>query len=196
MITLLVKFKWYLVAFGVLCLMAFTIWLNVILKQNKTYKLENARLNSNQVVLLARASNYEKLVLTYREAEKQNLIRFDSLAKLLKIKPKEITKIVEKTIVQTDTVDHLIPVDVIGKDTWLISDKDKCFEWSGVARLKDDSLNVTRTLFNYHNKTDDVFWEHRKYKFLGIRFGKKQTFQQTVSECGNAQTIEISILKK
>ena len=196
MIALLTKFKWYLIAAGVLALISFTVWFNILLKRNETLRLENTRLQDNQNQLIARTSNYEKLVLTYKEAERQNIIRIDSLAKLVKVKPKEIIKIVEKVIIQTDTVDRLIQVNIIGKDTWKLSDGDKCFLWQGIAKLIDDSLNVTRTLFKYENKTDDIFWERRKHKFLWFRFGKKETFQESKSQCGESFTREIQISKK
>jgi hypothetical protein len=196
MMALLIKFKWYLIAAGVLILISFTIWFNIVLKQNKTLKLENNRLSNNQTALIARNSNYEKLVLTYKEAQRQNIIRIDSLSKLIKVKPKEITKVVEKTIVQLDTVERLIQTNIITKDVWKLSDSGKCFEWGGIAKLIDDSLKVTRTLFNYHNKTDDIFWEHRKFNFWFIHLGKKQTYQQSTSECGTSKTIEINIIRR
>ncbi len=196
MIALLTKFKWYIIAIGVLVLIVFTVWFNLLLKRNETLRLENTRLTDNQNQLIARTSNYEKLVLTYKEAERQNIIRIDSLSKLVKAKPKEITKIVEKIITQVDTVDRLIQINIIGKDTWKISDKGECFLWQGIAKLKEDSLNVTRTLFKYENKTDDIFWQRRKHKFLGIRFGKKETFQESKSQCGESFTREVNIIKK
>jgi hypothetical protein len=197
------KLKFYLIIAGVVILAGLTVYINAVIVQNRKLKVENARLTGNQAELLGRVAQYQKLNLTYKEIVAKKVLALDSLAKLLKIKPKEIIKVVEKIITQEDTSKHQATVTpVISptgnplKNTWQISDSGKCYLWQGVARLAGDSLNVTKTLFSYHNKIDDVFWQKRKYNFLFLHFGKKTVYQQSTSECGNSVTREVNIIKK
>lgn len=146
--------------------------------------------------LLQENTRRTELILTYQQAQEVNTLRLDSLVKAMGIKPKTVVKTIEKTVIQTDTIVKEIQVLVKGKDRWEISDKDKCFDWKGVAYLKDDSLKVDRVLFDYHNKTTDIYYKERPGKFLFIRYGKKKIYVKSVSECGESYTREISIVKK
>jgi len=146
--------------------------------------------------LMAENRTETTLFLKQKELSGQLLKERDSLANALKIRPKTITKFVDRVITEHDTVPGKVPVTEISKNTWKISDSDKCWTWTGIAKLSNDSLNVTRTLFDYHNKITDVFWSQRAKQFLWFRIGKKKTYHKTMSECGDVSTKEINILKK
>ena len=131
----------------------------------------------------------------YRIAEMNDKLRFqvDSLAKVLKVKPKSITKIEYITQTIHDTIN--IPVEITPfKDFWAIKDSAKCFLWEGEARLTGEALRINRTNFEYKNKLSQVSYRKVKKKFLFWKiYDKKKIDVKTFSECGDVivQTVEI-----
>jgi hypothetical protein len=184
-------------------LVVITVFMLILLYQNNNLnkKLDKEielrkqeQLNIAQ--LLAEKQSNTNLILTQKEALKITSLKIDSLSKVLKIRPKTIDKIVEQIVIIRDTIDKEIFVSDIDEYLWFISDTDKCFIWEGEAEFINEELDVKRTYFDYHNKVTDVFWSERPNKFLFIRYGKKQTYQKSIPECGTATTREITIRKK
>ena len=86
--TLLLKYKFYILGFVVIIALLATIQ-----GQRKSIQKQNdriTRLIHNMDVLLNEKVNYETLNLTLKEARNASLLKVDSLAALLKIKPKVI----------------------------------------------------------------------------------------------------------
>ena len=165
---------------------------------NKRYKQEKAdriRLEENVKQLLAEKQQDIALILTQKEITGKVLKERDSLANALKIRPKQIIKYVDRIIREktTDTIE--VEVNSLTDITWKLSDGDKCWKWEADAELIDFDLNINRTLFEYSNKTSEVYWFERK-RILFFRIGKKQYFQKSMPQCGTVSTRSIEIKKK
>jgi hypothetical protein len=167
----------------------------IICTQNKkivNLRAEKIRLIANVDQLLDESSEYATLFLTQREALKQKSLKIDSISDLLKIKPKTITKIVFKEIIQHDTVKVQIPAAQINDTTWKFTDAGDCFVYKGEVTLSDNKVGVKRTGFDYHNEIIDTFFWRRKFWI----FSKKKYFTESVATCGGASTKEINIIRK
>ena len=179
---------------GIIAVLTLSVW--TLFVQNKNLKQERNIQASNVNELLAEKAQRTALILSYEQAQGISTLKIDSLSNALKIKPKTIIKTVEKLVVVHDTTIKEVQVLVLGKDKWQISDQDKCWTWKGTASLQNDSLKVDRVLFDYHNKTTDIYyWQRTKHCWF-IKYGKKKTFMKSSSECGESYTREISISKQ
>jgi len=171
--------------------------LTINIQRTKIGKLEsdNTRLEYNQTELTK--ENNELTVLTLRKDEVigRYARERDSLAEALKIKPKQVIQIKYQTITEHDTVPVPVPVFISGQNFWKIKDTGKCFVWQADAFLKSDSLEVTRTGFDYNNKVTHTYYKKRPHKFLFIRFGKWEYFNDITPECGEARTEVINFIK-
>ena len=158
-------------------------------------KVEIGRLNDNNLQLMADNRQQTTMYLKEKEVTGRIKVERDSLAKSLKIAPKQITKIVEVKTVVHDTIRKEVPVQAIGKDSWKISDKGECWSWSGVASLKNDSLHVQRQNFEYDNTTTPVYYRVRPHKFLFIKYGKWVNKVSVTSKCGSPSITEFNFIK-
>ena len=189
------KFKIYLIIAGVLIFFSMGITIQVLSRKYSQEKSDRERLWSNNLALTASNRQYTNLLYSRDEFIR---IMGDSLTmalSALKIKPKEVTKIIYRTITDIDTIDRPVFVDY-RKTYWMIADTGKCFTWSGMALVSDTTLKVTRTDFNYSNNTVDYFYQSRPKKFLFIRYGKKKIRQVTVPKCGDIHEKIIEIIKE
>jgi hypothetical protein len=172
------------------------IALKIYIQKYQQEKADRERLWSNNLQLFAENRQYIKLVYSKDEFIRVMSDSLRSALDSLKIKPKQVNKIVYRTITEKDTVVKEVPVVQTSYHTWLVSDTGKCFIWSGnVTILSEDSVNVKRTAFSYHNETADYFYQTRPHKFLFIRWGKKTIKQVTVPKCGTAREKVIEIIK-
>jgi hypothetical protein len=178
--------KWYIygsiAVFFLILLAENRIQSNKIAKQ----KADIERIEANNFQLMSDAHQQTTLYLTQKEITGQLKRQCDSLAKALKIKPKQIEKIVEVTNTIHDTVRVSVPVTITGKDTWKITDKGDCFIWSADAFKIGDSLKINRTSFEYDNKTTEVFYRERPFRFLFIKYGKWVYKEKIDAKCGNS----------
>ena len=116
----------------------------------------------------------------------------------LKIKPKTITKIVERVIIQKETDTVKVEVDKIATGTYKISDKGRCYLWQGVASIMGlDSLKVIKTAFKYENNITEISVNRKlKGKFLCWKiYDRKKGDVFIVPECGDVMIKEVNILK-
>jgi len=158
-------------------------------------KTEIQRLKDNQAQLLASRAQDQALILTQKELTGKVLAERDSLAKALKIRPKEIVRYVDRVIIETirDTVE--VESTFLQNMTWHLTDGDQCWKWEADAKLNDFDLDVNRTLFDYRNKSTEVYWWQRR-KFIGLRIGRKDYYQRVLPECGEILTRSIEIKRK
>lgn len=157
--------------------------LQIFYKKYQDEKANRERLFNNNIQLSA--ENRTHLALIYTKDEFARVLS-DSLKRALdslKIKPKQVTKIIYRTLTDIDTVDKLVFVDY-RKTHWLISDTGNCFVWSGMAFLSDTTLKVTRTDFKYENSLPELYWTERPHKFLFIKYGKRKVKHITSPKCG------------
>jgi len=180
----------------VVFLIASVVTANIYIKKFKYEKARADRLFNNNIELAAKDRHNTALIYSKDEFARVMTDSLKSALKQLKIRPKTVTKIVEKEVKVYIDVPVEVPVKVLGKDIWSISDSDKCFTWSGVARLQNDSLNVTREKFTYNNTTTDYFYRKLKFKFLFVRiYSRKEIDQKSVSECGESFEKTITVIK-
>ena len=185
------KTKLYLIA-GIIGLI---IIIGYMFNQIEKLKAEKETQLSNVSQLLLEKAKHTSLILSYKQAQGIATLKIDSLSNALKIKPKTIERTIEKIVTVHDTTVKEVPVYILGNDRWLISDQDKCWSWKGIAILNNDSLKISRTSFDYTNKTTDIYFWERTKKFWIIRYGKKKTYVKTSSDCGESFTREIDIRK-
>lgn len=191
------KVKTYLIIAGVLFIIALSATNYLNHKKFLREKAERIRQENNVAELLKKDKANIALNLTQSEYISSLSSENESLLKQLQIKPKTVVKFVEREVIIKDTVVKEVPVKVTGKDYWHISDKGKCWRWEADAYLWNDSLKIDRTLFDYRNKTSDVFYKKRVFKlwFIEIYSGKK-IIQQTSSECGEVSTKTVQVIKR
>lgn len=184
-----------LIVLAVFCLiLAWQVQVNI--KKYKAEKANRERLWNNNMQLIGENRSQINLVYTQKEWIRKVSAKYDSVLNVLKIVPKQVTKIVEKTVTVTDTVEKRVPVFIAGQNFWKIKDSGPCFKWQADAFLKEDSLEINRTLFDYKNKTIDVFSRKLKCKFLFFKFySRKEVVMQSVSECGDSYTKTVSIIR-
>lgn len=165
-------------------------------KQIERRDAEINRLVRNQHELMAASEQQTTLILKQKELSGKYLSERDSLAKLLKIRPKEVMKYIDRVIVEkvTDTVE--VESSIINDMQWKLYDGGQCWAWKADAELNDLDLIVNRTNFLYKNKIVDVFWWERQGKFLWWKVGRKQYFHKVIPECGEVTTKSIEIIKK
>jgi hypothetical protein len=185
------KLKRYLLIFAAAFFVFSVIGASFFYKQWQKEKERDNVLQNNQYQLLAENLQYRTLWFNQKTLTGRYLTQRDSLSRELNIRPKTITKYIEKVITQQDTIIKEVRVTEVGNQTWKISDSDKCWEWTGLAKLEDKNLAIQRTGFSYHNKVTDVYYWKRRFPVIG----RKKYFVDTVSECGDAATVEINIAK-
>ena len=142
------------------------------------------RLSFNVSQLMSEKQRETTLFLKEKELTGTLSHQKDSLAKALKIRPKQIEKIVERVNIIHDTVRVLVEVERTGINSWHLVDQGKCYTWQGDVYLYNDSLTVWKSDFASRNKQMDVFWKERPKKFLFIRFGKLTNYHQSSTDCG------------
>lgn len=161
--------------------------------QNQNVNISRLENNWNQQIV--KNSTIVNLLLSEQEQSGQLTRSKDSLSKLLQIKPRQIQKIVYITINETDTIKVNVPVYHINKNEWILRDSGSCFKYVSNLKLSGDSLKAIRQLFEYNNKTTEVFYKKRPYKFLFIKYGRWRYLQSLTSECGSAQEKNIQFIK-
>jgi hypothetical protein len=182
-----------LIVLAVFCLIL--AWqVNHFIAKYQDEKANRERLWNNNMELMALNRTQTNLVLTKDEFIKVLTDSTAALLNRLKIAPKQVTKIIEKTVTVTDTIEKPVPVFIVGQNFWKIKDSGPCFKWQADAFLRDDSLQINRTLFDYKNKTIDVFSRQLKGRFLFFKFySRKEVVMQSVSECGESYTKTVEV---
>lgn len=177
------KVKIILIIAGILLFFSMGVTIQTLSKKYKAEKADKERLWNNNMQL--QAEKRTQLALIYTQKEFTRLIS-DSLKHALdslKIKPKQVIKIIYRTLTDIDTVNHTVFVDY-RKTHWLVSDTGNCFVWSGMAFLSDTTLKVTRTDFKYENSLPELYWTERPHRFLFIKWGKRKVKHITSPKCG------------
>lgn len=160
------------------------------------------RLQENQKQLLDEKNNNQVIIQTKNEFISTLTSEKDSLLKELNIRPKTVTKIVErieKQIVK-DTV--LLEVDKYKDMGWRLKDSIKvdnfvCMRYEADVWLDGYDLGAQRTRYENYDKTIEVCHRRLKWKFLFIRVYEKDKVDiVSKSTCGKeAQTKTIEIIR-
>lgn len=159
-------------------------------------KSDRIRLQENIKQISQENAQKTTLILKEKELSGKYLHQRDSIANLLKITPKTITKIVEREVKQIEYDTVSVEVDKYTDISWSISDQDKCWLWKADAKLENEDLIVDRTFFSYDNKTTDVYYKKLKWKFLFIKVYDKNKLEiKSISKCGGETVKTIEIIK-
>lgn len=169
----------------------------IVIQAGKINRLEmdNLRISNNLLQVLSDSSEITFLRLKKNEVIGRYKKERDSVLMLLKIRPKEIIRIVTNTITEVDTVFKEVPVLVTGPDRWFVSDTGKCHIWSGNVFLQDTSMNLLRTNFQYNNDIQIVNYKERPHRLWFIRWGRWIYKQDVSSRCGESYTKEVEFVK-
>lgn len=189
------KFKLYLIAFIVLLLISAFFTVKILIKENKAHEKEIIRLENNQFQTLS--DNLQQTELTLKQNEVIGRIKKerDSLALIVKVKPKQITKIITIDNSTHDTTRVPVEINLLDKNTWMLIDSGECFKYVSKLILEGSDIIGERQLFEYNNKTIQTFYKMRPYKFLFIRFGRWQYKQVIDSKCGEQSIKTINFVK-
>jgi hypothetical protein len=173
-------------AIGVLFLFCFLLALNIRHLGNKLQFANSEKERYFNNWISAQSESDKNSHQIYRIAEFNEKLRHqvDSLAKILRVRPKTITKIEYRFTTFKIPGIQPLPVKPINKTTFDFVDSTKCFVYKGQVILTDKTPTVNRTDFAYHNKTTSVYARERAKKFLFIRYGKYVNTQRDSSECG------------
>jgi len=161
----------------------------------KRYNKERAsreRLWQNYVEL---ENKNKYLIASQQEWRRVMSKQYDSVLKLLKIKPKEVIRYEERVITQVERDTVFVAVKETPPRTWQIVDKGPCFIWQGEASLPPSGvLEVKRTGFDYNNETVDVLTRVVKKRILFFKIYDKNRFAiHTTSQCGGSSTKIIEV---
>lgn len=168
--------------------------LDIYVTKYNAEKADRDRLWRNNMELMAAGRSQLALIYTKDEFIRVMSDSLKSALDSLKIKPKQVVKVIYRTIVDIDTVDRPVYVDY-RKTYWEIADTGECFVWNAMAFISDTSLSVIRTNYEYNNHFQDYYYETRPKKFLFIRYGKKKIIHVSTPECGAVTEKVIEVIK-
>ena len=163
-----------LLAVLIICLLA----LYGLFKLYQHEKEERKRYNNNMIALIEDKSRQQELTL--KELNKL-YPKYDSLAKVLNIKTKNITDIVETRYQFKDStlISTILKKDSIAEKAFFTL-KDKCYNFSGF--IKKDSISFTSKEFN-DNLTTFLYKDWEKKYLWGLLKFKPYYTSKVYSEC-------------
>lgn len=170
-------------------------------------KLEKARqdierLKENQKQLLDEKNKNVVIIQTKDEFITTLTTTNDSLLKELKIRPRTVTKIVERIDKQIVKDTFLLEVTPYKDMSWKIKDSIKvdnfvCMRYEADAWLDGYNLEAQRTHYENYDKTIEVVHRRLKWKFLFIYVYERDKVDITSkSTCGKeTQTKTVEVIK-
>jgi hypothetical protein len=163
-----------LLAILVICLIA----LYGLFKLYQHEKEERKRYNNNMIALIEDKSRQQELTI---DELKKLYPKYDSLAKVLNIKTKHITDIVETRYQFKDStlVSTILKKDSISEKAYFTL-KEKCYSFSGF--IKRDSISFTNKTFN-DNITTFLYRDWDKKYLWGLLKFKPYYTAKVYSEC-------------
>jgi hypothetical protein len=186
------KIKTWLIGFAIIFAISAVVGFNIQRKAIIRLRAEKIRLTENIGQLLDENTDYQILTLTQKEAIRASSLKIDSITHLLKIKPKQVERIIYKEIIQHDTTIVQIPAAQINDTTWKFTDAGNCFVYKGEVSLSDNIVGVKRVDFVYRNNIVDTYFWKRSFWI----FSKKRYFQESITECDAKVTTKEVIIKK
>jgi len=188
--------------YGLLVLLVFVLILawqgNNFRNKYQKEKVDKERLWNNFVQINKENRNYIYLLATEKEWRQEMSKQYDSVLKLLKVKPKEVVRYEERTVIQKEYDTVFIPLQEIAPQEWKISDSGQCYRWDGVLYWPgiESPPELNKTGFIYENKITYLLTRRLKWKFLFFKKYEKGRFDlKQISECGEVKTKIIEIQK-
>lgn len=196
---MLTKLKYLVYAGMVMFVIALAVSRQVEHNGRLREKADRLRLQENQRQYLQDSQKFVFIELKMREFIETITPKVDSILKAEKIKPKNVTNIIERHYVYRDTSYASYtpePVKTIDGIIFPFIDIKDCIRIDGFVRI--DSLRPTVTITNreFQNNSIDVGYIKREKKLWFIAYGKWRAKLKTVNECGETTTKEIKIIKE
>lgn len=177
-----------------------TAWqLKCMTDKRNSERSDKERWQSNYMEANKTARENKNIVLKQKEFLKQKDDRIYRLIDSLNIKPKTVTKYVERVIIQHETDTINVVTEKIATGIYKISDSGPCFTWSGIITLTNDKTppEVKRTAFDYKNTFREITVNRTaKGKFLFFKvWDKKKADVKIIPECGEEVIKTVNIIK-
>lgn len=204
--------KAYIVIAMILIVAGMGITIHIQTKQLKKLNERADRLEQNQTELLSNSQNY-LIRADLREFKQIITPLIDSILDELKVRPKNVERIVERYHYHSDTIIRVHepePIEKAGKRIYPFLDTTQCFTFGGHIELRkpDETIMGLQALVpemkpvlevnrrEYHNKAIDVYYKRRKHKFWFIRWGEWIYERHTQNTCGDDEIREIEVQQR
>jgi hypothetical protein len=162
-------------------------------------KADRIRLQENQRQLMLQDSlKFVHLVQSFDEFKKAISPKIDSILKAGKIKPKQVTNIVEKHYFYRDTSYQAhtpAPVETDKGTIFPFTDIKDCFRIDGFMTIDKQQPSLMITKRQFENTSIDIAYVEREKHIWFIRYGKWKARLKQVNKCGESTTKEIEIIK-
>lgn len=176
-----------------------TAWqLKSMTDKRNSERSDKEQWQSNYMEANKTARENKNIVLKQKEFLSQKDDRIYRLIDSLNIKPKTVTKYVERVIIQHETDTINVVTEKIATGVYKISDSGPCFTWTGIATIAEGSpLEIKRTGFDYQNKFKEITINRTlKGKFLFFKvWDKKKADVKIIPECGDEVIKTVNIIK-
>ena len=189
------------IVIGVIVLLFFSmgVSIQILSRKYKAEKADRERLSLNNMQLMSENRQNIDLKLTLREFKASMSTKIDSILKVAEIASKQVKTITVNNTYYIDSSKTVIrPEPDISKTdtTYPFIDIKDCFTIGGFMKVQDDRPELIINKREFKNEVTIIGYEKRPHKFWFVRWGKKQTYIETSSDCGETKTTQIEIVKK
>jgi len=194
----------YIYGAVVLLILGLAGWGSHTQKKLREARAENTRYQANQQQLLDQVNEYKRITVRKSELIESLTRDQDSLIKALRIKPKFIERIVERThyaedttrtgklLATADSLRRIIQTNQTREYPFV--DQTECFLFEGAVTI-DRGLNLEVTRREYLNHSTEIAYIERTKRFLFIRYGPWRAKLYIRNECGDDQVKELTLVK-
>lgn len=197
------KAKIYIYAGIILLIMSLAAWGTYTRQQLIKSRAENIRYRYNQQQLLDQVNAYKILTVTRDELIASMTREQDSLLHELKIKPKQVDRIVERWHYSVDTTGRtklmasndslrFIIENNLGRD-YPFLDKEGCFVFGGSVSV-GDGLRLSVDRREYLNRSTEIAYVERENRFWFVRWGPWRAKIYVDNECGSDTVKELTVI--
>ena len=173
--------------------------LQIYFKKYKAEKADKERLSLNNMQLMAENRQNIDLKLTLKEFKASMSTKIDSILKVAEIASKQVKTITVNNTYYIDSSKTVIrpEPEISNSDTtYPFIDIKDCFTVGGYMKIQNDRPELVINKREFKNEVTIVGYEKRPHKIWFVRWGKKQTYIETSSDCGETKTTQIEIVKK
>lgn len=193
------KLKTYLWIGAILFVVSSVVTANILIIQNRKLKAEVLRVQTNNMQLMSENLHNVKLDLSFKEFKQSMTRKVDSILKVAEIASKAVKTVTITNNYYIDSSKTIIrPEPVISNNdiTYPFIDTKDCFSIAGYMKVKDDRPELVIQKREFKNEVTIVGYEKRPHKFLFFKWGKKETFIESSSDCGKTDVRQINIVNK
>lgn len=193
------KVKNYLIGFIAVLILAMAGKIYFAQLKIEKQKAEIERVQGNNVNLMAENRHNVNLNLTLKEFKSSMSKKIDSILRVAEIASKQVKTVTITNTYYIDSSKTIIrPEQVISKTdtTYPFIDTKDCFIFGGFMKVANDRPELIINRREFKNEVTIIGFEKRPHKFLFFRWGKKEYFIESSSQCGKTEVKQINIVKK